>query len=139
MSRARRADVRRAYAICEIFNTEISVGFTLSKHKRCTELWAETHDAIRLAESTVLADQLAYRSEPARMCAAAERYRVALARVRTHLAQVKFDQVLYQRRVRMLTLALRACPDPPVDPHVRATSTDEEERQPDRAGSESDE
>ena len=31
--RARRDDVRRAYTICEIFNTEISVGFTLSKHK----------------------------------------------------------------------------------------------------------
>ena len=32
-ARARRDDVRRAYTICEIFNTEISVGFTLSKHK----------------------------------------------------------------------------------------------------------
>ena len=32
-ARARRDDVRRAYTICEIFNTEISVGFTLSKHE----------------------------------------------------------------------------------------------------------
>ena len=33
-ARVRRDDVRRAYTICEIFNTEISIGFTLSKH--CT-------------------------------------------------------------------------------------------------------
>ena len=42
-ARARRDDVRRAYTICEIFNTEISVGFTLSKHKRYEWFHAGCH------------------------------------------------------------------------------------------------
>ena len=41
--RARRDDVRRAYTICEILNTEISVGFTLSKHKRYEWFHAGCH------------------------------------------------------------------------------------------------
>ena len=42
-ARVRRDDVRRAYTICEIFNTEISIGFTLSKHKRYEWFHAGCH------------------------------------------------------------------------------------------------
>ena len=42
-ARVRRDDVRRAYTICEIFNTEISVGFTLSKHELFEWFHAGSH------------------------------------------------------------------------------------------------